>query len=434
MFCKNCGSKIEDNLRFCGSCGSKVDAIEETPIVEEVVDVIEEIPTVNEVVDMEETRVMEPVLPIEESVTENNVEEVVEQLPGVENESTKTESEEVVIQPSTPVQDKKPKKKNNTLLFTVIGVLLVIIGAVLVYFTLNKGTSSNVEVLEKALGNFETKGKESGTVDVKLLLGSDEQNTMNFSATFKYAKQNNNDYNYSLTLNKSMFFDEISVYSTYINKDLMLYANSNLIDMLGLTSSPSSMWVHMLMTAEELQINNNTNTENNNLNSLKNLLDEEHFKFIGKETNLRHYQLVIDNELLNVIKSQENVKENLKGIEDSLSSVYSGSTELSQTVYLDVYINESNELVKLSMNLSNLLEDSTMNKMELSIEFSNLGKTLVQIPNEVKNSTIDLETYMETYAIVVDENGIDSNLDELYGDESEYEFEYSEESITSILP
>ena len=137
--------------------------------------------------------------------------------------------------------------------------------------------------------------------------------------------------------------------------------------------------------------------------------------FIGEENNLKHYQLVIDNELLNAIKSQEAIKGNLEGIEETVSSVYNGSTELTQTVYLDVYISKSNELVKLSLDLSNLLAEETLNKIELSIEFSNLGNTLVQIPTEVKNSQIDLETYMEKYAIVIDGFGseLDSEFDEL---------------------
>jgi len=35
----------------------------------------------------------------------------------------------------------------------------------------------------------------------------------------------------------------------------------------------------------------------------------------------------------------------------------------------------------------------------ISLEFGNFGSTIVDIPADAKNSIIDLETYMSTYAI-----------------------------------
>ena len=28
MFCKNCGTKVEDNAKFCPNCGSALDVVE----------------------------------------------------------------------------------------------------------------------------------------------------------------------------------------------------------------------------------------------------------------------------------------------------------------------------------------------------------------------------------------------------------------------
>ena len=47
----------------------------------------------------------------------------------------------------------------------------------------------------------------------------------------------------------------------------------------------------------------------------------------------------------------------------------------------------------------------------ISLEFNNFGTTVVQIPDEAKNSTIDLETYMATYA-VQDDTYVDPSLDQ----------------------
>lgn len=377
MICKKCGANIEGNMKFCGVCGEKV----------------EEVTVFSNIETEENTQVVEPVLSPVEPVIENKVEESVEQTAIIETVST------VMEQPIQPVSNKEFKKKNNTWIFVLLGVLIGVVALVLVVFAFNKNSNSDVKVLEKALSNLEKKGESSGTVDVKLLFESDTQDSMNFSATLKYARQGEDDYNFDLTLNKSMFFDEINVYASLLNDNLTLFANSSLIDMLGLTSSTPSMWVYLTMTEEELKIlNEEIDLDDTDEYYLRDVLDQKHFKLIDEKDNLKHYQLVIDNELLNKIKAKVPSQEKLKEFEDSLADINNGSTELTETYYLDLYINNSNELVKVSMDLSNYLEDETVKKAVLSLEFINFGTTVVQIPTEAKNSIIDLETYMSTYA------------------------------------
>ena len=389
MICKKCGANIEGNMKFCGVCGEKV----------------EEVTVFSNIETEENTQVVEPVLSPVEPVIENKVEESVEQTAIIEPVST------VMEQPIQPVSNKESKKKNNTWIFVLLGVLLGVVALVLVVFAFNKNSNSDVKVLEKALSNLEKKGESSGTVDVKLLFESDTQDSMNFSATLKYARQGEDDYNFDLTLNKSMLFDEIDVYASLLNDNLTLFANSSLIDMLGLTSSTPSMWVYLTMTEEELEISDEEiDLEDTDEYYLRDVLDQKHFKLIDEKDNLKHYQLVIDNELLNKIKAQAPSEEELREFEESLASINNGSTELTETYYVELYINNYNELVKISMDLSDSIQDETIKKAVLSLELRNFGTTTVQIPNEVKNSMIDLETYMATYAIV------DESYDDTYVD------------------
>ena len=413
MICKKCGTNIEDDSKFCGVCGEKVEelvqeqniqtesVVEETPIV---------VPLIQpETESLEQTAVVEPIVQETSPVIEQPLEQtaVVEPVmpEPVVNESI-TPVEPIPEVNTVPVQNKEPKKKNNTFIFVLLGVLLGVVALALVYFAYNKSSNNSVRVLEKALNNLAFKAEYSGTINAKLLIESDTEDTMNLSGSIKYHKQGDDNYNFHLILNKSMFFDEINLYASILDERATLYANSSLIDMLGLTSANPSMWVHMTTTEQELEMQTGTEVDELDDIDLSDMLDEKHFKLIGTENNLNHYQLVIDNDLVNKIKFEASKEEDLKSFTDSL-------TELTETYYVDFYINNSNELVKISMDLTNSLNDESIRSAVISLEFTNLDSTSVQIPTEAKNSTIDLETYMATYAIQDDTN-VDPSLDQNY--------------------
>ena len=424
MICKKCGNKIEEISKFCGICGEKAEELV-APVNNEVAEeqniqsenVMEETPIVvpliqPETESLEQTAIVEPIAPEVNVEANENAIPVVEQpleqtavVAPITNESI-TPVEPTPEVNTAPVSNKEPKKKKNkTWIFVVLGILLGVIALGLVYLAYSKSSNNSVRVLEKALGNLEFKGERSGTIDAKLLIQSDTEDAMNLSATIKYAKQGDDNYNINLTLNKSMFFDEINVYASILDERATLYANSSLIDLLGFTSATPSMWVHMTTTEQEVEMQTGTETDELDDIDLDDILDEKHFKLIGKENNLNHYQLVIDNDLVNKIKFEAS-KEELKSFADSLS-------ELTEIYYVDFYINNSNELVKISMDLTSALNDETVTGAIISFEFNNFGSTLVEIPVEAKNSTIDLETYMATYAIQ-DNTNIDTTLNQDY--------------------
>ena len=396
MICKKCGANIADTAKFCGYCGNPI----EQP---------------------------QPVVDIQSTQNNTQVEQVTEQgsntgLNNVEfNNSVDVQSIEQpvmnqveqpiienTIQGSSGNNSKKTKGNANKLIPIIVGIVLILIALVLLFIAFNKSSNNSIAVLEKAINNFEEKGKNSGTINANLLIGSGTSDTINLSATAKYSKTNDI-YNLALILNESILYDEMSIYSTISEKDITLYAKSSLIDMLGLTSSAEDMWLYYFIDLTEFA---DDNLESNNDDfDLSDIIDEKHFKYINKVDNLRHYELVIDDDLINKIESKSTEEERQK-IEDSLSSISNGEMNLTETYIIDFYIDDSNQLVKISMDLSDYMEDDEISKVILSFEFMNLNSTTVEIPQDALSSQNDLETYISTYSsydssVDYDDNYID---------------------------
>lgn len=396
MICKKCGANIADTAKFCGYCGNPI----EQP---------------------------QPVVDIQSTQNNTQVEQVTEQgsntnLNNVEfNNSVDVQSIEqpVMNQVEQPIientiqgasgdNSKKTKGNANKLIPIIVGIVLILIALVLLFIAFNKSSNNSIAVLEKAINNFEEKGKNSGTINANLLIGSGTSDTINLSATAKYSKTNDI-YNLALILNESILYDEMSIYSTISEKDITLYAKSSLIDMLGLTSSAEDMWLYYFIDLTEFA---DDNLESNNDDfDLSDIIDEKHFKYINKVDNLRHYELVIDDDLINKIESKA-TEEERQEIEDSLSSISNGEMNLTETYIIDFYIDDSNQLVKISMDLSDYMEDDEISKVILSFEFMNLNSTTVEIPQDALSSQNDLETYISTYSsydssVDYDDNYID---------------------------
>lgn len=372
MICKKCGSSIEEKSKFCIYCGNKVEVIENT------------INTTSAGVKNNEN-----------IVREQRVDTTINQ---VHLNTSDNLLDKTVIVPVQQVNEQMPvesttKKENKTLIFIILGVVLAIIAGVLLFISFNKSSNNSIKVLEKAINNFSDKGENSGTINLDFMLGSNESDSINLSATMKYAKVDYN-YNVALTLNKSLLFDEINLYSTITDKDITLYTKSSLVDMIGMTSSPTDMWVHYILNLDEVIDTNKDVIKEESDVELSNIFDDKHYKYVGKKDGLRQYQLIIDNELISKIKKMAESSESLK---ESLSEIPEEQMKLEQPVYLDFYINESNELTKISMDVSKFLEEESVSKAIFEISFLNFGNTMVEIPVEAKNSKMDIMTYMSTY-------------------------------------
>lgn len=352
MLCKKCGANISDKAKFCTSCGSEVENIE---YYESTIKTIE-----NQ----------------EENLNQNN------------------QFEETVIVPpisKLPSNQSNKKNKRKTCIFIVCGIILVVFALILIIYSFNKSYNSSIKILEKAINNFEENGENSGTINAEILMESNE-NSYNLSANIKYMK-NIDSYDMALILNKSILSDEINLYLNYTDENMTLYTKSNLIDILGGTSSQTDMWVYYLMNLNDLELDEVMDIECD----LSKVLDNQHYKFIGIEDTLKHYQLIIDNKLINKIKAQLDL-EDLKKLENSLSIFSTNEkSELINSYYVDIYINELGNFEKISVDFKETINNLSFTKVIINFEFANLGNTYFEIPSDIKSSAINLKTYMSTY-------------------------------------
>lgn len=374
MICKKCGATISDGSKFCGYCGEKVNDINSTQIpVQDT-----EQPVVN---DSEVNNV---------SLDQNNQIVQPENQASVEQTNTDTETN----------ASKSPKKgNNNKIVFIVLGVVLAVLAAVLVILAFNKTANSSIATLEKVLNNIGEKGVNSGTINAKISIEDNTTNSVNLSASVKYSK-NNDTYNFELKLNESMLFDEMSLFLKVNEDSATFYADSNTIDLLGSTKSDENIWVYYLLDLKDA--NEDIKFDANEEVDLKDILDEKHFKYIDKTNNLKHYKMIIDKDLLEKLKSK---------MPDEYSDEFGSEFPLTDSYELDFYINDSDELVRISMDLTDKLGNNEIKSAVISFDFENFGSTNVVIPNEALNSKIDMEKYMETYAVnpSIDDSDLDEN-------------------------
>lgn len=344
MKCLKCGLEIADTSKFCGYCGNPVDK----QIVQGQV---------------EETSVesFNPVPPVQE----NNI-----------------ESQEIQNAKQT-----KPKKVSSTWIFITCGVLLAVVAAVLTLIAFNKSSKNSITVLEKAINNLVLKGQNSGTITANVLVEGETDN-LNISGVIKYEKQSDS-YNLELTLNESMLFDQMNIFANIKNDSMNLYTKSSLIDMIFGTKSENDRWVNLNIPDLELKTDE-IETEKVNLSG-KGL--EKKFKFVDKQKGLNHYALTIDRELINNIERRM-TEEERQEYELLLSSIPESSTLIDKGYIVDFYINDHNELEKVSIDLSKYVDDDSITKVVLTVEFKDFNNTVASIPSEALNSSLDLETYM----------------------------------------
>lgn len=409
MKCLKCGAEVEDTSKFCGYCGNplQVDNIGNENANSFTNTVKEDMPATNQVFKENEQ---------EQEVTM----EQKEILPLENNEN---------LQVETKQEENKPEKKsvkNNTKkwIFIVCGVLLAVIASVLLILAFNKSSNASIDILEKAIRNTISKGKDSGTITANILVEDDSQN-INLSGAFKYQKENDS-YKFAVNVDKSMFFDEINLFATVDKNNLSLYAKSGLIDMFMGTSSQTDNWLKYSYDFEEMKDSFEDLKTNKEIN-LSNLGLDKYFKFIKKENGLRHYTFTINKKLIDELKNKMTSEE--KEEYDMMLSMIPSSSELLEKGYnIDFYINEKDELEKIAIDVTKFLEENEVKKAIFSLQFKDFNNTIVNIPEEAKNG-IDFETYMSEnmpsgdYGFEYDDYD-DSDFDFDYEDDNMFDFSY----------
>lgn len=389
MLCKKCGAEIADNAKFCGYCGETVEA---APIVNEPQNVESSInnmvnePVINEN-ELGKTIIVEPI----------NTE--------IENNVSEPEMNQHIAVESTPSVPNNNKGKVPVLV--IVGIVLAVVAAILLVFAFTNKSSSSVEVLKKALANFEN-GYESATIGAKLS-ASASGTTLDFSATVRTQKIDEKKAKIHITVDPSLLFEEMNIYANIDEKEVNMYLESTLIDMLGATSSLTPSWVRYSVKLDEMMEEANLEDKLNNL-KLEDVIDEKHFIYIDKVDGLNHYQLIIDQELINKLEelSGEEIEE---------------TEQLEKAIKIDFYISTSNDISKIELDMSEYLAEADgVSSLVLSLEVKDLNKTQIQIPSEALNTTTDLETYIANNSTSFDD-GFSSDFDTNFDTEMNTDFD-----------
>lgn len=361
MVCKNCGQALATGAKFCPSCGSTVEQ--------------------NNNVDLGKT-----------------IQVDVNSIQNMNNNANNN------------------KKSNNKLYMIIGGIVLALVAAIVVIFAL-KGSSNDIEILEKAINNLYNEEVDNLTLTGKIEMGSEDMD-FEFSADLKVA-QLDDEYKLMLRVNKSMLFDEMSLYSHIKDKKMKLYTTSDVVDLLGMTESENKQWLYYEVDADEV-LEDIKEEEKEKVNvDLGEILDKEHFAFVEETNGVRKYKLTIDKKLVDdLIKLAEEKlsKEELEELNDSIETLES----LEHPLNLEIYINKQNKFTKVVMDLANFIEEEeTLTKLKLTFELTNVNATTVEIPQEALNSTTDLTTY----AI------LNPKTDEY---DSSYDYDYSTDYDTDL--
>lgn len=416
MLCKKCGSNIADTSKFCGYCGNPV---------EKVMDSLNEVSNnINSEISnsyLDKTTKIDPVIETKEAEnfntgfispieleSSNNVENKAYSYFDELKQNIMFEQNSNIENPVNTQKKEENNKKGNKVLFIILGIVLTLIAIIVVVLAFNKSTNTPINVLKKSLANLEERIGNSVTLDAKLSMATPTGETFNFSGTIKYEEKNDDREYVELSVNKSLFFDEINAYAKVNDEEVTLYAKSTLVDMLGFTYSEKPIWIYFTDIVED-DIRDDSFDDEEEIKFID-LIDENHFIFVEEINELMHYQLIIDKDLANIMKQRiSNIND--QDIKDMIESI----ENIKKPIKVDFYINKYNELKKLEIDLTEHLDNvDEVSSMIVSVEISGLNSTKVEIPIEAENSVMDLENYMSTYITITDDlNYNEQNNDSL---------------------
>ena len=422
MYCEKCNGELKPNTKFCVFCGAPVNVNQtlqkpqdtlNNNVVQTQANSIpnQEIANVNPASLQNnlnnnigpvpvnnvsnEVRLVEPIPVVENA--QNSMNNNIGPVPvnNVSNEVRPVEPIPVVESPQTP-----SKKRNNKLVFVILGIILVLLALFLFVFSFMKSSGSSIDVLKQALANM---NKIESGVTINLSIEAESEGmSLNFSGVAKI-DQKENKTDMQIKLNKSAFTEEINLYASILDYKATAYIESSVVDMLLGIESNSNKWLYISEVIEKDEINIDDIEQNISDTDIISIIDEKNFVYIDENNGLKHYQLVIDEELINKLK-EEISKLNIEEYNDILESLES----IDETIRIDYYINSNNELTKISFDMSSYLEDAGISKLVLTIGISDINKTTVEIPQEAINSKDDLETYINESS-----NTLENSDDEL---------------------
>ena len=393
MKCVKCGADIADTAKFCGYCGNPVKVDSSNEVVNEVQpDVVTQEPVQQVQPDM---TTQEPVQQVQTDIPTQDVQLESQNVVGDTVQQVQNAVEQPT--PSYTVNDSNSSKgnKNNKGLFIALGCALAVIAVVLVSFALFKSNSNSVDALNKAVANLNSKGADSATIKLEANIEASEMGSVKLSLESKAAKVNDQ-YLVEVKLNKNIITDEISMFMSFDKDNAKVYVPSSFINLIAgdETDTIGNKWYNYTMSLSELGLNlSDLESESDTDFDFSSIIDQKHFVYVDSSNNSNHYQLKIDKELIEKIKTKASNELDAED-KEMLDSVDTSELDGMEPIILDFYITKDNQLEKISIDLAKYMDSEDVSKAEISISFVDLGSTVVTIPDEALNSKDSLEDYI----------------------------------------
>lgn len=292
------------------------------------------------------------------------------------------------------------KKKNLLLILGIVLIVAVlIVGIILGVDRKEKPYDSIEEALEKV------SDAKSLTVRTSVKMKA-SGNEINLSLDIKAEEKEDKIEILQIKLNKNMFIDEMSLFARIDEKQVNLYTQSNLIDLMGMTKGKNE-WIYYDISLDDLNLKDlEKEAKNNKKIEPEKILDEKHLRYVGEENNLKHYELIIDKELLEKLKDLYD-EETYKALKDQMEKI-------KQTV-VDIYLTKNNELSKIGIDMSEAIKDMDseevkFDKIVFEMELLDVNKTKIDIPEEALHSETDIEEYIQRNYVMPEGNEIDPGM------------------------
>lgn len=380
MKCVKCGADIADTAKFCGYCGNPVEVDSSNEVVNEV---------------QPDMATQEPVQQVQTDIPTQDVQLESQNVVGDTVQQVQNAVEQPT--PSYTVNDSNSSKgnKNNKGLFIALGCALAVIAVVLVSFALFKSNSNSVDALNKAVANLNSKGADSATIKLEANIEASEMGSVKLSMESKAAKVNDQ-YLVEVKLNKNIITDEISMFMSFDKDNAKVYVPSSFINLIAgdETDTIGNKWYNYTMSLSELGLNlSDLESESDTDFDFSSIIDQKHFVYVDSSNNSNHYQLKIDKELIEKIKTKASNELDAED-KEMLDSVDTSELDGMEPIILDFYITKDNQLEKISIDLAKYMDSEDVSKAEISISFVDLGSTVVTIPDEALNSKDSLEDYI----------------------------------------
>lgn len=258
---------------------------------------------------------------------------------------------------------------------------------------------TSVEVLNKVLTN-ET---ESSSVTVKASIDFEmEQDGMNIdlplSLTMKVDTENGKNGNMMFELADNPFIGKLEMYANIKEEEMTMYMPSSIIDLMVGLENTENKWIIQKETIEkEEETEFSLDEYKKEVSKIMEVVKEDDFVFIEKTDGTSHYQLKITADLV-------------KRILEKMEEEYDSSLDemLKEEIVLDMYIKDymitkiEFDMTKVLKSISEEIEEDSFDmqaikKLTLSVEAVDYDKTIVTIPEEVKNQAITSEEYLRLY-------------------------------------